>query len=180
MFSRLIKTLRPHTGRTYDADIVERIRHIDWFAKCGQLFPEEFPIALKRVTTWTDAEANSLSHNWEDAELEFRNRLTEFLCSNALPEYQRWNSIAVRAKKDIIGPLEVNIWRPMVRELGLSEKIVTGFRWDLLGALMENAYQDIDGRPTFFLYLLEIYEDGHFPCGWEGSIDPLEGHVLVL
>lgn len=130
--------------------------------------------------TWADAEKSSLAPIWEDASLEFRNRLTEHLHDNARAEYQQWNAVVRSAKRDVIGPLGRNTWLPMLRRQRLNEKILANLQWDLLHVLLENAYRDIEGRPTFFLDLLDIYEAGHFPCGWEGSVDPLKGNVLVF
>ncbi|MCC2961003.1 hypothetical protein LK540_11270 [Massilia sp. IC2-278] len=129
--------------------------------------------------TWTEAEASSTSQVWEDATLEFSNSLTGHLHANAYADYQQWNSIVDKAKHEVILPLEHDVWRPMVRRRGWDEKIVATLQWDILGALMENAFCDIQGCPDFFQRLLTTYEAGHFPCGWEGTIEPLAGRIIV-
>ncbi|HWW73383.1 MAG TPA: hypothetical protein VN089_25840 [Duganella sp.] len=93
----------------YDAEIVDRVNRIDRFARCGQPFKGKFPIPVRRFVTWPEAEENSISQTWENAELEFSNRLSEFLHCNAGKEYQLWNFVVVKAKNDVIGPLERNV-----------------------------------------------------------------------
>ena len=42
-------------------------------------------------------------------------------------------------------------------------------KWDILGAIVENEYKKCGKIPMFFLKLLDIYENGNFPCGWDDS-----------
>lgn len=50
-------------------------------------------------------------------------------------------------------------------ENALDNEIIDMVKRDLCWAAVEKAL----GRTGFFTGLLEIYKDGHFPCGWEGE-----------
>jgi hypothetical protein len=39
-------------------------------------------------------------------------------------------------------------------------------RWDLSHIVMEHVYSDLV-PPRFYTLLFEVYESGHFPCGWD-------------
>ena len=43
---------------------------------------------------------------------------------------------------------------------------------------MEDTYKKCKKRPVFFLHLLEIYESGNLPCGWEGKWP--DGKLIVF
>jgi len=180
ILSRTIDAFRPGSGRTYEHELVTRISRIDWLANCGApIAHREFPLRVRRVEARDEAEAQNVGDDWGDAELEFQNQITLHLHKHARSEYQAWNSVVERAKREVIFPLEKERWRPLLQRLGLNQKIVASLQWDVLGALMESAYRDIPGRPTFFLALLNVYESGHLPCGWEGQCNVQEGTLLV-
>jgi hypothetical protein len=180
ILSRTLGALRLGSGRTYEPELATRIARIDWFANCGApLAHLKFSLCVRRVEALHEAEALNVGDDWGDAELEFQNQLTVHLHKHAPSEYQAWNSIVELAKRDIVFPMENERWSPVLQRLGLNRKIVASLQWDILGALMESAYRDIAGRPTFFLALLDVYESGHLPCGWEGRPSVQEGTLLV-
>jgi hypothetical protein len=59
----------------------------------------------------------------------------------------------------------------------LDVKFVHSVRWNVLAALMENAYIDCDHGAFFFHELLTVYQAGHLPCGWIGAWP--EGKLVV-
>jgi len=158
--------------------LVERVRGIAWFGKCGEALPS-YGIPVRAVHSWSEAEIANSSDLWENVQLEFRNRLTLFLHKHAPGLDLHWNNITERAKREVVTPLERGTWGPLVKKLNLSEEVLHSVRWDILAALMESAYREVPNRPVFFLNLVDVYESGHFPCGWIGSADAPDGELLV-
>jgi hypothetical protein len=66
---------------------------------------------------------------------------------------------------------------PFQAKHGLDIALVHSVRWDILGALMENAYLRSGHSAFFFLEMLTVYEAGRFPCGWQGEWP--KGRLLV-
>jgi hypothetical protein len=130
-----------------------------------------------KVDSWAAAAESCASQDWSTVELQAQNQLTRWLDRNDRENYQRWNDLVDDFKKSILQPLQRERWEPFQKEHGLAKSFVDSVRWDLLGALMENAYLGNSHRCFFFLELLSIYEAGHFPCGWVGEWP--EGKLLV-
>jgi hypothetical protein len=162
-----------------DEFFLTEIRAIEWFSRCGRDISVDIPIALSRVESWEEAGRINAAPWWEDAMLEARNRLTEFLHATNLVRYQRWNEIARTAKASCVLPLTAEVWRPLSLANGLSPMLEQSVQWNVLGAIMEHEYRDVPGRPIFFTHMLSLFRAGHFPCGWTDAEFP-EGKLCVL
>lgn len=73
----------------------------------------------------------------------------------------------MREAKDIINKEII----PLIKIVdGIDANIILdNVKWDLVNYLTEDAYKEYLKGDLFFEFLLEIYEDGHIPCGWEGK-----------
>jgi hypothetical protein len=161
--------------RTFAAsDMMTRVAAIDWFSRCGRSLEVELSCPFDLVSNWDDAIHACSSADWDNAQLEAQNQLTVWLTLHAANAYRDWNRIAAVLKTEVIEPLVV---QPLVK-LRAAEGIRANVRWDILAALMENSFIDTGHRSFFFLELFEIYEAGHFPCGWIGEWP--RGTLLVL
>jgi hypothetical protein len=152
-----------------ESDVAARIIAIDWFSSCGE--PDEFDVTMKveRVKSWPQAMKSCKTRTWENVELEARNQLTMALDNLDRDRYQDWNKIAFTLKKDVVTPLTRKVWEPFQQEHGLDIRLIHCVQWDVLAAMMENAYMSSKHGAYFFLELLSVYEAGHFPCGWRGE-----------
>lgn len=74
--------------------------------------------------------------------------------------YRAWGEFRVRAGLE--------------KENALDNEITDMVKRDLCWAAVEKALN----KPGFFTGLLDVYRDGHFPCGWEG--DYPEGRFAVM
>jgi hypothetical protein len=161
-----------------ETDVVARIQAINWFANCGE--PAEFDVTMKveRVKRWAQAMKACKTRSWQNTTLEARNQLTMALHNRDRQRYQKWNEITIKFKNEVTMPLTTKVWEPFQKSNGLEIELVHCVQWDILAALMENAYMSSNHGSFFFLELLSIYEAGHFPCGWRG-IWP-QGVLLVF
>lgn len=149
-------------------EIIDRIRSIKWFQNCGSTVNNNVGYKIKYANTWESASDYFNHPTWEDTTLEARNELTSFLNKKYRNEYSKWNVLTREAK----GFLEKEVMPEIVdfkEKNSLNETFVDCVKWDLLGAIMEQYFYKCKNRPTFFLHLLTIYEEGNFPCGWEGE-----------
>lgn len=160
-----------------ECDIAERIASIDWFVNCGHDFTADLTMPVRLVHSWPVAATEAERPEWENAELEAQNQLSEWLYQNARNELQKWNNLVQQHKSQVVTPLIDNTITPLQARLPAAQVLVPSVQWDILGAMMENAYLHLRHPAVFFLELLLVYESGHFPCGWDG--DWPNGELLV-
>ena len=151
-----------------ESDVVARVKAIDWFAHCGE--PSEFDLTMeiKRVKSWPQAMKADKEKTWDYAVMEARNQLTGTIHAQDRERYRSWNEITQQFKDQVMTPLTKEVWEPFQQSRGLDIELVHSTRWNILAALMENAYIGSNHGSFFFLELLTIYEAGHLPCGWRG------------
>jgi hypothetical protein len=158
--------------------VAARIRRIPWLTNCGSPLIVNLSMPVLRVPDWTRATELCRTDQWDGAELEAQNQLTVWLHMNARQDYQKWNDHVFDFKKNLINPVVVPAVRAYCRQLGLDDSVLHSVCWDVLGALMESHYLYTGHQAFFFLELLELYEAGHFPCGWSGEWP--KGEVYVF
>jgi hypothetical protein len=158
-------------------DLVSRINSIRWFAHCGEPLALDLSMATQAITNWPQAIESCKSTAWENVELEAQNQLTLWLHLHDHDNYRQWNDIANAQKKAVVNPSIEGHVAPFQSQHRLDIALVHCVQWDMLGALMENAYLSSGHSAFFFLELLMVYESGHFPCGWLGEWP--QGKLLV-
>lgn len=150
-------------------DIAARVCRIPWFTKCGSPLSLELTMPIRSVTDWPEAVRLCACDQWETAWLEAQNQLTLWLCQNALNDYRRWNEIVRSCKSTVVTPSVDNVLKDFCQQHNVSNTIISSVNWAILGAMMENEYLYTGHQAFFFFELLEVYEAGHFPCGWDGA-----------
>jgi len=158
-----------------DNNIFERLQAIRWFEKCGQPPIQNLEFGITWIKDWQTATKYFSDPEWQNTTLEARNMLTVHLSKKHAKEYQDWNKLVRDAKiklQDIFTAIEI-----FQQKQGLNKKFSDCARWDLLAAVMESTYKSCH-PPVFFLKLLTIYENGHYPCGWQGEWP--NGNLVVI
>ena len=160
-----------------DLGIEERVARIPWFGRCGAVDELLIKLPSRLIPSWFEAEQCFLDPVWEQATAEAQGLLTEFLSSGFASAYQgRWNTQATEAR-DLVHRIVLPNAREWQTQHGISSAFVDCVEWDTLHAVMELSYAEF-GPPEFFRQLLRVYEQGHFPCGWEGEWP--DGVLLVI
>ncbi|MGC5327303.1 hypothetical protein [Brevibacillus sp. SYSU BS000544] len=159
-----------------DDNILQRVENIKWFANCGNRIDENFSINFSYAKDWEDAKSSCKNSTWENTSMEARNILSSFLHKRYLSQYSNWNKISKEARAFVNSKVEHQLIG-LIENYSIDEKIIQIIKWDLLNAIIEHSYKDCKNRPTFFLYLLDVYEQGNFPCGWRGSYP--NGELIV-
>ena len=151
-----------------DEVIKQRIKDINWFNNCGNKVTVEISENFRYVNSWEEAKSNYRKEGWEEKTLEAQNELTVFLYKNYKTEYLKWNTITKEAKKFIEKDI-LPILMAIKEENELDNTFINCVKYDILGAIMEYSFTKCKGRPSFFFELLNIYESGNFPCGYENN-----------
>jgi hypothetical protein len=155
--------------RMSESNVAGRIEAIEWFVHCGEPHNFDLTMEVERVKTWPQAMKACRSRSWEYATLEARNQLTLALHNRDRGRDRDWNEITLKFKRELAMPFTEKVWEPFRQSHGLSVEFVHCIQWDILAAMMENAYISSKHRSFFFLELLTVYEAGHLPCGWRGK-----------
>lgn len=155
------------------------IDQFDWLANCGKPFESPRGLDCRAAKSWETACALAQEQIWEDTELDASNETTLFLHTHFRNEYRHWNEIAEPAREFVNDRVTLRFRMAVRRQFGPPPKtIVDSMKWDIVHAVMEDAYSDLN-PPAFFTKLLMLYKNGHFPCGWENGIYP-EGRLIVF
>jgi len=152
---------------------LDRILNIDWFTNVGQPIPRDLGDVVP-VSSWDQACEKCSDPLWEDVSAEARNDLTTHLNAVCKAEFQGWNRVIDQIKCNLEQP-----WRrvrQMLDEQGLPMVIADCVEWDTMHAVATEYYSHCN-PPPFFLELLVVYEQGHFPCGWDGAFP--NGRLVV-
>ena len=162
---------------TIDKEILERIKSIKWFINCGKNITENINFEKKYIKNWKNAIEMIKGDNWNNITLEANNILAEFLDNKFHSDFQNWNKIVRDGKLFLKENIEQELSKSC-KENKINNDFLRSVLWDLLGAIMEDTYKKCKKRPVFFLHLLEIYESGNLPCGWEGKWP--DGKLIVF
>jgi len=158
-------------------DLTDTIRNVPWFQTCGEGLKIRLSMPVEGVSSWPAAVKAIKRRDTGDARLEAHNQLTEWLDRHAKEDFQKWNSITAKLKARIIEPFVSKPIKLFIEQHHLPIDVLHSVRWDILAALMENHYLPKGHTNLFFLELLTIYQEGHYPCGWVG--DWPRGTLLV-
>jgi len=118
------------------------------------------------VPTAKKMEASINSIKWENTVLEARGDVTEFLSMHHHEADQRWNDFVWTAKA-LIGELIDPHLDALVKNGRASKSAAASMRFDFINILVIECYKEYT-TSEFFDRELDIYLNGHVPCGWQG------------
>ncbi|PHR93461.1 MAG: hypothetical protein COA78_32865 [Blastopirellula sp.] len=145
--------------------VLKTIQNLDWFSDVSNDLPSKYS-DFQPVIDWDNAIALSESLVWENIGIEEGNNITLHLNSVCKDEFQKWNQVVNNAKEE----LEIS-WQRLsnyVEDNNLPQVIVDCAKWDTINAVAVE-YYSVWKPSRYYIDLLEIYQLGHFPCGWLGE-----------
>lgn len=169
--------MRPATTQS-----LERIVRAPLFARVGQ------PVHEKNVVTvasWPLALARAGSPEWEAVRNEAANVFSECIFKVHKERFNTWNQVVQEVQGSLFPALRPEL-AALGKEIGAGKVFASSVEWDLTHYLVETDFADVfvpgytSERylvPGFYLGLGALYEEGHFPCGWEGAWP--EGRLAV-
>lgn len=145
----------------------ERLSGFAWGASAGQPLPAALAPAGQAVGSAIEARALLESDAWEAWSLKLHGALTEYLDRVHHRRYQDWRQISGKAKT-VLTRLEPAI-ADGLNECGMPGNVpLDTVRWDVVAALVCAGFMDCS-PPTDVLKLLDVYEAGHLPVGWNAE-----------
>lgn len=149
---------------------VDRLMKIKWLNSVGK---PTLLSSVRQVKNDNDFIVHINSMQWENTTLEAGNKISGFLARSYFNLYHNWNPL-VREAKNILG----NEIIPITSSVLISnEMVINNIKWDLVNYLLEDAYKDKLRFKLFFDELVNVYESGHIPCGWDGEWP--EGNLVI-
>lgn len=145
----------------------ERVRRIDWGKSAGLPLPPAIAGFCTPVESPRHALALLRDDEWETWSLELQSALMMHLNKIHHPLRHSWNLFAAQAKQMLMA-CEPAIVAALDRSGLTSNVALDAVCWDVVGALVCSAYLDRK-PPTDMLRLLDVYEAGHFPVGWNAE-----------
>lgn len=154
--------LDEYLKRSVSEKFIEEISPIKWFANGGT--PTEKYLLVRSVyEAYDNWNANYLSV-WESQTDLLEKLAEEIIGDDAIDDI--FETVSMALDKDIWNAWqEFRIRAGLEEQNALDEEITEMVKRDLCWAAVERALD----RTGFFTGLLEIYEDGYFPCGWDGE-----------
>lgn len=157
-----------------DIAMINRLNNIPWFRACGKNITISNVIKSENITS---AKKTIQSIRWENMILEYNGDFTSQLSISFKKEYSEWNNLVKEFKYRHM-PLLRKIWKSNLNEAGLNEKyVIADVAFNISAIVVIDAYKDLIPMPDFFNALLNIYESGYLPCGWNGKKD--SGNFIV-
>ena len=152
-------------------DFLERASRINWFSNSGQSLPSHGPMEIETARSWKAALDKSGSIAIANAWEEGRALITVELGLNHKLEYRKWNDhVAMghyQMEETVFAKADAVI--DSMPEIAADDECVPFLkgqvRWDMVAAYMEQVYSHLV-PPRFYTLLFEVYEAGHYPCGW--------------
>ncbi len=100
------------------------------------------------------------------------------LAANCKSDFQQWNKVVGYANTFLEEKIQPKLIA--VKQIHtLDQKFLATVDWNLTAALMQDAYSHCHLTERFFPQMLDIYEDGHYPCGWDGGVWP-QGKLIIF
>jgi len=155
-----------------DSEIYLRLKNINWFANCGsENRKSELGFPVIWVLTFGEAISSVVTDKWVDAKTEAQGDLTGYLAKNHSSSYGGyWNKLAKESRGKIQNEVMPKIEHAL-ENIGSREKLIPIILLDLNRIALQQSYKkQFKKVPIFFEKIFQIYEIGHFPCGWEGSL----------
>jgi hypothetical protein len=155
----------------YAAEAAIELAGLPLFERMGQPISGDFA----SVDSLDRALESNAQLEWENTRLEAANTFGFELQAVSKAEYQLWNDVILFANDRYRELIEPKL-QAILLARGLPEKFRSTTRWNAKHVMLEAAYRDVV-RPRFSTWLMDVYRQGHFPCGWRGNWP--EGRLLV-
>ena len=126
---------------------------------------------LLPVPSWKQACIMRGSDEASNAFSEARGRLTRRLSAEHRQAYRQWNVIARRARTVMELQLfpQIDARIDQIADLpsieGGPQLVKDSVRWDFMCFIAEQTFSDFVA-PSLYTFLIHVYANGFFPCGW--------------
>lgn len=157
--------------------LYNKLIECNWLENCGTKRKCQYSFEAYQVMDTHKMLKNIQSIKWENACLDKRGYLTEYLCLNVQGEYDRYWNTTVRTIKANYLPKILDKIQVAIGDNNLPEEVMQDIRFNVLNIFMAEFYSAYYVS-EFSKQLLEIYLSGHLPCGWHGKYP--DGMIMMF
>lgn len=154
------------------SNLSPRIEAISWFHQAGHTSRPHFRFPVKFVESEELAFRLMTSDHWLDVKTEAQGDLTEYLFKNHRSDYNAyWNSLIIQSRASVEKTIQQKLLA-VLNERAFPVECAQIVLLDIIRASVEVSYRKLSPKvPAFFESLLQVYEAGRLPCGWNGSLN---------
>ena len=157
-------------------EMVERLKNVPWFENCGTLnATSQFEISYAKDVSSVVKHCSST--RWGNILLDKWQDVSSYITVNRVKTRYRWNDVVIIIKNKILPNLLEYVVKEWNKKYEQSEYIEKKINSNLLFFLALYAFKEYKEEP-FHNELLNIYEQGYFPCGWKGTYP--NGKIIIF
>lgn len=146
-------------------NFIDDITNCEWLTKCGKKDIFSFDIILLDEENALNSICNP---KWERVWMDARDDFTDYLDDTCKELYERvWNKYVKKYREEFANPLSESL-KKRYPDNEIYETFIGFVRSNIIFMFMYNLFSDYY-KCRFFDEMLEIYLNGHVPCGWEGK-----------
>ena len=138
------------------------------FSLCGKPLEHQPDLELVQIKSWHDVLVACGSLEWETARLRTSGDLSIHVLRQFDSRYGQWGKIT-SAWSPLIRSTVARHLAPIQSRYQLPEEVAWSAHWGILHGLLRWEYDDCGKPPQFYSRVLDLFERGHFPCGWQGN-----------
>ena len=155
----------------FEENKYKEIEKIKWFSRCGKNIPKNIGFNFFPIKNWKDALQANFMDNWQDINMKENSDLTDIA----------GNEAGYDDNYDYYSTFFTNRILPLIQEYTMTNNIdfsiSSNIRNVVINSLLENEYKEKYEFRMIYNKLLNVYKNGHFPCGWEGEYP--DGSLLI-
>ncbi|WP_297429673.1 hypothetical protein [Clostridium sp.] len=157
-------------------DMVKRLKNVPWFENCGMMnATSKFEIGYAKDVSSVIKHCSST--RWQNILLEKGDDISAYIIVYRVKTKYSWNEVVKVIKNDILPEISKYVNKKWTKKYGESQEIKVEIESNLLTILLLHVFKEYKEEP-FHNELLNIYEQGYFPCGWKGTYP--NGKIIIF
>lgn len=157
-------------------EMTEKLKNIHWFENCGNKNASSI-YEISYAKDLDSAMKHCSSTRWGNIQLDKWQDVSSYINIYKVKTKYRWNDVVPIIKKDILPEILEDIEKKWNLKYGESREIKIEIKSVLSKFLLLYAFHEYKEEP-FHKELLNIYEQGYFPCGWKGTYP--NGKIIIF
>jgi hypothetical protein len=150
--------------------IYPALEKFPWLSAVGSAVLPDLGFPVTYVKTAEAAMEGFRSTTWADIKTAAQGDLTGYLAKHHYEAYgTHWNKLAKQSRALVESAARAKL-EVALKSSGFPTEMLQQILPDINRAAIEIAYRErFPKSPKFFENLLQLYEAGRLPCGWQGD-----------
>lgn len=157
-------------------NMVIRLKNIQWFENCGCVNAvSKYEISYAKGIDSAIKQCSST--RWENILLDKSQDVSSYISVYRVKTKYSWNEVVSVIKRDVLPELLDYIYGKVSTKYEESKELKLEIYSVVFTILILYAFHEYKEEP-FHNELLNIYEQGYFPCGWKGTYP--DGKIIIF